>query len=258
MDHISDPATLRIEDPAAGVRLLTIDRPARRNALDIATYNALAEAIAAADKDIEVRALVLAGAGDTFTSGNDLADFQKAPGGSAPSAGLRFLGALIGAEKPVVAAVEGHAIGIGTTLLLHCDLAFAGRDARFRLPFVQLGLCPEGASSYLLPRLAGTKRAAELLMLGESFSADEAAEAGIINAVTDPGQALDRALQRATALAALPARSVSLTKMLLRRADAAPVMETLGAEARFFAECRRSPEAQAAFAAFFARQPVAR
>ena len=154
----------------------------------------------------------------------------------------------------MLAAVEGFAVGIGTTLLLHCDLAYAGRGATFRLPFVALGLCPEGASSLLLPRVAGAKRAAELLLLGEAFGADEAEAAGLLNAVVETGAALGVALARAEALAHLPAESVLLTKRLLRRGLAAGVAETLDHEAEHFAARRRSREAQAAFAAFLGKR----
>jgi enoyl-CoA hydratase/carnithine racemase len=245
--------SLIITDPHPGVRLLTLSRPDRRNALDRATYRALGEGLEAAAADEAVRAVVLTGAGGCFTAGNDLADFQDTSNTGEPSAGLTFLSVLSTFEKPVVAAVEGFAVGIGTTLLLHCDLAYAGAGARFRLPFVNLGLCPEGASSYLLPRIAGTKRAAELLLLGEAFGADEAAEAGIVNAVTQAGEALARALDKAQALAALPPESLATTKRLLRHATAAPIARALALEAEHFHALRLRPAAQAAFAAFFKR-----
>ncbi|WP_336486992.1 enoyl-CoA hydratase/isomerase family protein [Methylobacterium nigriterrae] len=246
-------ATLRIADPAGGIRLLTIDRPARRNALDRATYAALTAALAEAGGDGAVRAIVLTGAGTCFTAGNDLADFRDTAETGEESAGLSFLKALAGCPKPVLAAVEGHAVGIGTTLLLHCDLAFAGAGARFRLPFVALGLSPEGASSYLLPLAAGPKRAAALLMLGEPFGPETALEAGIVNAVVSEGTALESALETARALAALPPESLAATKRMLRAGHAALVARTLESEAETFHALRRSPAAQAAFAAFFAR-----
>ncbi|WP_341989870.1 enoyl-CoA hydratase-related protein [Azorhizobium sp. AG788] len=245
--------TLIIATPHDGVRLLTISRPARRNALDRATYGALGTALAAADADPAVRVVVLTGAAGCFTSGNDLADFQDSGETIQESAGLTFLKVLSTLSKPVIAAVEGFAVGIGTTLLLHCDLAYAGAGAKFRLPFVNLGLCPEGASSYLLPRVAGAKLAAELLLLGEGFSAHTALDAGIINAVAPEGGALDLALAKAQALAALPPLSIATTKRLLKAGVAATVAQTLETEAQSFHALRRGPEAQAAFAAFFAR-----
>lgn len=245
--------SLIVSHPHPGVRLLTISRPERRNALDRATYRALGDALAAADGDESVRAVVLTGAAGCFTAGNDLADFQDTSNAGEPSAGLTFLTALSGVTKPVVAAVEGFAVGIGTTLLLHCDLAYAGADARFRLPFVNLGLCPEGASSFLLPRIAGTKKAAELLLLGELFGAETAAEAGIVNGVTEAGGALPRALEKAQALAALPPVSLATTKRLLRQGTAEAVTRTLALEAEQFHALRVQPAAQAAFASFFKR-----
>jgi enoyl-CoA hydratase/carnithine racemase len=152
-----------------------------------------------------------------------------------------------------VAAVEGHAVGIGTTLLLHCDLAYAGAGARFRMPFTALGLSPEGGSSYLLPLVAGSKRAAELLMLGEPFTAEAAATAGLVNAVVPEGTALETALAKARALAALPRTSIAATKQALRRGQDASVARALAEEAEVFHALRRGPEAQAAFAAFLRR-----
>ncbi|MGQ3670926.1 enoyl-CoA hydratase-related protein [Xanthobacter sp. TB0136] len=242
--------SLLITEPHPGVRRLTINRPDRRNALDQATYSALAAALEAAAHDKSVRAVVLTGAGGCFTAGNDLADFQNMPDDE-PIAGLAFLDAIVAFPKPLVAAVEGFAVGIGVTMLLHCDLAYAGATTRFRLPFVNLGLCAEGGSSYLLPLVAGTKKAAELLLLGESFSADAARDAGIVNGVTEEGEALAQAEEKAVALAALPAQAVAVTKRLLRHGTADAVGRALVMEAEQFRALRLTPEAQAAFAAFF-------
>lgn len=245
--------TVASETPAEGVRQITMNRPDRRNALDRATYQGLIDALAAADADAAVRVVVLTGAGGCFTSGNDIKDFA-AGGLEGPRVAIDFLTAISTARKPIVAAVEGFAVGIGTTMLLHCDLAYAGRGASFRLPFVTLGLCPEGGSSYLLPLIAGSKRAAELLMLGEAFGPEQAREAGLINDVTEEGGALAAALAKARALAALPPQSVALTKSLLKRGGAAAVAETIATEARHFGERLMSAEAQAAFAAFLTRR----
>lgn len=244
--------SVRIADPEAGIRQVTIDRPERRNALDRATYAGLTAALQAAGRDEAARVVVLTGAGGCFTAGNDLKDFQDVEtGGDSP--GLTFLKALRACPKPVVAAVEGHAVGIGTTLLLHCDLAYAGDGARFRLPFTALGLSPEGGSSYLLPLVAGTKRAAELLMLGEPFTAADAASAGLVNAVVPAGAALDTAMAKARALAALPRASLAATKRALGRGHEEVVARALAEEAEVFHALRRGPEAQAAFAAFLRR-----
>lgn len=247
--------TVLSEDVAEGVRQITMNRPDRRNALDRATYQGLIDALAAADADPGVRAIVLTGAGGCFTSGNDIKDFAAAAAtGIGARIAIDFLDAISTAKKPIVAAVEGFAVGIGTTMLLHCDLAFAGKGASFRLPFVALGLCPEGGSSYLLPLIAGSKRAAELLMLGEVFSPEVAQEAGLLNAVTEAGEALPLAIEKAKALAALPPQSVALTKMLLKRGSAAATAETIATEARHFGERLMSAEAQAAFAAFLMKR----
>lgn len=247
--------TVLSEDVAEGVRQITMNRPDRRNALDRATYQGLIDALAAADADAGVRAIVLTGAGGCFTSGNDIKDFAAATAtGVGARIAIDFLDAISTTKKPIVAAVEGFAVGIGTTMLLHCDLSFAGKGASFRLPFVALGLCPEGGSSYLLPLIAGSKRAAELLMLGEVFSPEVAQEAGLLNAVTEAGEALPLAVEKAKALAALPPQSVALTKMLLKRGSAAATAETIATEARHFGERLLSAEAQAAFAAFLMKR----
>lgn len=245
--------TVLSEAVAEGVVQITMSRPDRRNALDRATYQGLIDAIAAAEAEASVRAIVLTGAGGCFTSGNDLKDFAAA-GLGGPRVAIDFLTAISTAKKPIVAAVEGFAVGIGTTMLLHCDLAYAGSSASFRVPFVALGLCPEGGSSYLLPLIAGSKRAAELLMLGEAFGPEVAQEAGLLNGVAEEGDALALALEKARALAALPPQSVALTKMLLKRGSAAAVAETIATEARHFGERLLSAEAQAAFAAFLMKR----
>ncbi|MCJ2026252.1 enoyl-CoA hydratase/isomerase family protein [Methylobacterium sp. J-067] len=244
--------SVTVADVEPGLRLVTMDRPERRNALDRAAYAALTEAFAAADGDASVRAVVLTGAGGCFTAGNDLRDFQDTQT-TGESPGMIFLAALRDCAKPVVAAVEGHAVGIGATLLLHCDLAYAGDGAKFRLPFAALGLSPEGGSSYLLPRIAGAKRAAELLMLAEPFGAQAAKEAGFVNAVVPGGQALSVALDRARALAALPAQGIAATKQALRRGQEEIVRTALREESEVFHALRKTPEAQAIFAAFLRR-----
>lgn len=248
--------SVRLTDPEPGIRLVTIDRPERRNALARATYAALGAALTEAGRDASVRAVVLTGAGGCFTAGNDLKDFQAVEGPDASpgdSPGLTFLKALRACPKPVVAAVEGHAVGIGTTLLLHCDLAYAGDGARFQTPFTALGLSPEGGSSYLLPLAAGSKRAAELLLLGEPFSAQDAVAAGLVNAAVAAGAALETAIAKARALASLPPASIAATKRALRRGHDAAVASALAEEAEVFHALRRGPEAQAAFAAFLRR-----
>ncbi|MCZ8434808.1 enoyl-CoA hydratase-related protein [Achromobacter ruhlandii] len=221
-------AGLRVTRDGA-VLTLVIDRQDRRNALDTATYTALTEQIALASADTGVSAVILAGAGEHFTAGNDLRDFQ-AERGAGDSAGLTFLRALTQADVPVIAAVEGYAIGIGVTLLQHCDFVYIGEGATLRMPFVALGLCPEGASSLLMPRLAGARRAAEWLLQGKAFSAREACEAG---------------------LAKQPPAALRLTKAMLKRPDRQAIQDTLDYEAQQFRARLQTEEAQAAFAAFF-------
>lgn len=229
-----------------GVRVLTIDRPDKRNAFDIPMYDALAEGISDADRDPEVDVTVITGRGGVFTAGNDLADFRDHPDSVAAFGLLRNL---VEAEKPIVAAVEGFAVGIGASMLLHCDFAFAGRSTVFSLPFVKLGLTPEGASTLLLPRIAGIKAATELLMLGNKFDAEKAEKAGLINHVVDDGQALSAALEAATALQALPTESVRITKRLLHR-DKADILQVIDEESKLFRERTHSVDAKQAIARF--------
>jgi enoyl-CoA hydratase/carnithine racemase len=229
-----------------GVCVLTIDRTAKRNAFDIGMYEALAEGVSNADGDPDVCVTVITGRGGVFTSGNDLADFRDHPDSVAPFALLRTL---VDAEKPIVAAVEGFAVGIGASMLLHCDLAFAGRSTVFSLPFVKLGLSPEGASTLLLPRIAGIKAATELLMLGDKFDAERAEKTGLINHVVDDGHALTTALEAATSLQALPAESVRITKRLLHR-DKPDILQVIDEESELFRKRTHSAEAQEAIARF--------
>lgn len=252
MTVAAQPETkLRIETPSPGVRLLVIDRPSRRNALDLETYQRLTDAVREGDRDPQVRAIVITGAGGHFTAGNDLADFQRNPAGA--SRAVDFLHAINECETALIGAVEGNAVGIGVTMLLHFDFAYAARGATMRMPFVPLGLSPEGASSYLIPKIAGQKRAMELLVLGEPFDGTIAAESGIVTAVVDDGTALDRALAVARKIAALPAESVRVAKHLVKRGETAVIRDAIGYEAERFRERLVSPEAQAAFAAFFAK-----
>ena len=233
---------------------ITINRPEKMNALTAAMYDAFANAILAADGDPEVRVILIEGTGGCFTSGNDLHDFATSPPAGEESPVFRFLQAISGAQKPIVAAVLGPAVGVGTTMLLHCDLVCAGERARFELPFVNLGLCPEAAASLLLPQLAGHQRAAELLLLGEPFGADRAQEIGLVNAVLPDGEVLQQAYALARNLAQKPPASVRLSKSLLKRGGQRAVAETIAEEGRHFLQRLSSPEAQEAFAAFFEKR----
>lgn len=236
------------------VMLIRIHRPERKNALTLAMYSALTTALEAAREDLKVQVVVITGCGDSFTSGNDINDFLAAPPTGADSPGFRFLEALRRCEKPLIAAVNGIAVGIGVTLLLHCDLVYARAGTMMQLPFVNLGLCPEAASSLLLPRLIGYPRAAEWLLLGEPFSAEQALAWGLINGIsTDADATVELALSKAQRLARQPAAAVRLTKMLLKRGEAEAVRDTLVLEGRHFMERLHSPEAMAALQAFAKR-----
>jgi enoyl-CoA hydratase/carnithine racemase len=239
-----------------GVARIEINRPDKKNALSQAMYVAMADALTQADGDPAVRAVLIHGQPTVFTSGNDVKDFMQFNGEESfeSSAVYRFLCAISGASKPLIAAVNGAAIGIGTTLLLHCDLVYAGESAVLQLPFVNLGLCPEAASSYLLPRLVGYQRAAELLFLGEPFSARCAREIGLVNEVVGDPEVQDRALARARQLAAQPAKSLRVTKRLLKQAQATEVLRVMSEEGSHFRSLLGGVEAKEAFAAFAAKR----
>lgn len=240
----------------SGVMTLTFNRPEKKNAFNQALYEGLVAALDDARDRPEVRVVLLRGAGGAFTSGNDLSDFMNNPPRDEDHVILQFLMRLVDFDKPLLAAVEGPAIGIGTTLLLHCDLIYASPSAKFALPFVKLGLVPEGGSSVLLPRLAGPARAAELLLLAESFDAETAREIGLVNEVVEGQPVADRAFQRAVELADRPLASLRAAKKLLRDPDREVRRETILREARLFVERLTSPEAMEAFQAFFEkRQP---
>ena len=241
-----------LSDTADRVLTLTLDRADKKNAITGAMYAALSNALNAARDDDGVRAVVLTGTGGVFTAGNDLGDFLMDPPTGPESAVFQFLSAVSTFPKPLLAAVEGPAIGIGTTVLLHCDFAYAAPSARFKMPFVDLGLVPEAASSLLVPRLAGHARASELLLLGRAFSADEAREIGLVNAVAD--DPLAHAHETAAALAKKPPEAVRLSKALIKGETAEAVGETIVREGAQFVAQLASPEAQEAFAAFFEKR----
>jgi enoyl-CoA hydratase/carnithine racemase len=233
---------------------IELSRPEKKNAITAEIYVELAEALAAADADREVRAILLSGSRDCFTAGNDLADFLERPPAGTGSPTWRFFEVLPSLAKPVVAAVGGPAIGIGTTLLLHCDLVYASSAARFQLPFVPLGIVPEFGSTYLLPLLAGYQRAAELLLLGEPFDAQKALLIGLISRVVEADELLAAAEKAAARLAELPPESLRLTKRLLKGAHAEAVRRTIEEEGRIFRERLDSPEAKEALRAFLEKR----
>jgi enoyl-CoA hydratase/carnithine racemase len=237
-----------------GIRRIQIHRPEKKNALTAAMYQGLADSLAAAETDAAVRVVLLHGTDAVFTAGNDLQDFlhHRATLEGGPLS--HFIQIISHATKPIVAAVAGPAIGIGTTMLLHCDLVYAADNARFHLPFVDLGLVPELASSFLLPALAGQRRAAEWLLLARPFDAGQALAAGLVNAVVPAGQLLEVATAAAQALAAKPAASLRLTKALMKRPFVPTVEAAMQEETEHFVTQLASPEAKEAFTAFLEKR----
>ena len=209
-----------------GVATIEIARPEKKNAITQAMYQAMADALRAADADKAVRAVLITGQPGIFTSGNDLEDFMQRPPASEDSPVFRFMQALVGCGKPVVAAVTGGAIGIGTTMLLHCDLVYVSDEARLAMPFVGLGLVPEYASSLLIPQRVGHAKATELLLLGEPFNGERAVEMGIANAVLPAAEVVNHARRMAERFNALPPGAVRESKALMRRGQKALVQET--------------------------------
>ena len=203
-----------------GIATIAFARADKKNAITADMYARMADGLAAAADDPSVRAVIVHGSTECFTAGNDLQDFLANPPAGEDAPVFRFLHGIAGFAKPIVAAPCGPAVGVGTTMLLHCDLVYAGDNARFSVPFTQLGLCPEAASSLLLPALAGWQRAAEKLLLGESFGAEEAREMGLVNRVLPAGEVLVFARAQAARLAALPASSLRETKRLMKAGQA--------------------------------------
>jgi len=233
---------------------IVLNRPEKKNALTAAMYDAMREAIAASNDDRSVRVVMIHGQPDCFTAGNDLADFQDLERMRRERPAMKFLSVISTAVKPIVAAVNGPAVGIGTTMLLHCDLVYAGQGTRFQMPFVSLGLNPEGTSSFALARMAGHARAAELLLLGERFSAEQALAMGLVSAVLPDADLMAHAEAKARQLAAQPAAAVRSTKALMKRWTADQVKAVLDAEAQAFGERLGSPEFAEAAKAFFERR----
>ena len=231
-----------------------IDRPERKNALTLAMYSALSRVLDDADRDGAIRAIVLSGAAGSFTSGNDLSDFLSNRDLAEGHPVLRFMRALSDCRKPVVAAVSGPAIGIGTTLLLHCDLVYAGESARFQTPFASLGLCPEFASSLLLPQRMGHARAAQMLLLGDAIDAQQAVACGLVNAVVPDATLVEHAVSVARRLAAQPPAAIRATKALMREGQRAATMSIMQAEVRDFVVGLQSEEFKEAVNAFFEKR----
>ncbi|MCZ8112628.1 MAG: enoyl-CoA hydratase [Betaproteobacteria bacterium] len=241
-----------------GVATIEIARPEKKNALTVAMYQAMAEALNAAREDAAVRAVLITGQPGIFTSGNDVEDFLTRPPGqgsdSMESPVFRFMRALLDCDKPVVAAVTGAAIGIGTTMLLHCDFVYVSDEARLAMPFVALGLVPEYASSLLVPQLMGHRRAAEKLLLGDPFTPEQAVECGIANAVLPAAEVVAHARRVAARFNALPPGAVREAKQLMRAPERERLLQTIRTEGEIFGRRLRSPEAMEAFQAFLQKR----
>lgn len=237
-----------------GVLVIRIDRPDKRNALTPAMYDAMANMLNGSNSDRTVRVVVITGSDDCFTSGNDVADFMNPQAAAGEPPVFRFLKALAGVIKPFVAAVNGPAVGVGTTMLLHADYVVAGESATFQLPFVNLALVPEAGSTYLLPKLVGHQKAAEIALLGETFSAADANEIGLVNSVQPDDRVLTYALERAEVLASKPPQALIQTKALLKRGVGDRVSEAMDEEMKIFGKLLAAPEAQEAMKAFMERR----
>jgi enoyl-CoA hydratase/carnithine racemase len=246
-DHV------RVEKDA-GVLSITLSRPERRNAITVAMYGVLADAIAGAWEDGETRVITIRGEGQDFAAGNDLADFLEADARDEDIPVWRLLRALAECEIPIVAAVHGNCVGIGTTMLLHCDFVIAAEGTRFSMPFVDLGLVPEAASSMLFPRLAGRRRAARYVLLAEPFGADEALAIGLASHVVPASALSETASDIVGRLLAKPPEALRLTQSLLRRGAQEEILERMKVESTLFAERLASSEVKEAINAFFEKR----
>lgn len=236
------------------VQVLTFNRVHKKNAITAEMYQALADGLAEADADPAIRVILIQGPPEAFSAGNDLEDFLKHPPKDDDAPVFQFLRQISQATKPIVAAVAGNAVGVGTTMLLHCDVVYAAETARFSLPFSQLALVPEAASSWLLPRVAGYHRAAEKLLFGEPFDVNEAVAMGFVNRIVPAAELGEFAAKRAAQLAAMPAGSLRVTKQLMKGDSARDVQERIRDEALEFGKRLLSPEAREAFTAFFEKR----
>ena len=245
-------------DRSDAVLTITLNRVEKKNSITVAMYAAMADALTAAATDDAVRVVVLQGHETIFSAGNDIGDFMQPSADTAERPAFRFLRAISTFPKPLVAAVCGPAVGIGTTMLFHCDLVYAGDNAAFSMPFVNLGLCPEAASSYLAPQLMGYGRAAEALLLGEPFLAETALEMGFISRIVPPGEAAALAQRQARKLAAKPQSSLVETKRLMKKGQAVIVAERMAEEGVSFGRLLAEPAAQQAFGAFMHKHKVSK
>ncbi|MBC3910597.1 enoyl-CoA hydratase [Undibacterium umbellatum] len=241
-----------------GILTINFNRPEKKNAITQAMYQSMADALRDAETDVAVRAILITGKPEIFTAGNDLEDFMKNASSITSSDAIpsvyQFMQALNESSKPVIAAVSGAAVGIGTTLLMHCDMIYLADNAKLSMPFTQLGLCPEFASSMIFQQIVGYQRAAEKLMLGEAFSANEAFEMGFVNKVLPLEELLPYAQQQAAKLVALPAASIRVTKRLMKGNQPAAISAKMTEENKHFSAMLNAPEAKEAFMAFFQKR----
>ncbi len=238
----------------AGVCTITFNRPDKKNSITAAMYGTMADALQTAQDDAAVRCVVFQGSETMFSAGNDIADFLNNPPAGTGSPVVRFLRGIAQGPTPLVAAVCGPAVGVGTTMLFHCDLVYAGDNAAFSMPFVNLGLCPEAASSLLVPQMLGYHRAAEALLLGEPFMAEAALEVGLVNRVLPPTEATGYAQAVARKLAAKPISALVETKRLMKKTHTAQVLAVMDEEGASFGRMLREPAAREAFGAFMERR----
>lgn len=238
----------------AGVMTITFNRLDKKNSITSSMYAAMADAVAQAGGDPAVRVVVFQGHESIFSAGNDIGDFLNQPPSTQESPVFRFLRGIATFEKPLLAAVAGPAVGIGTTMLFHCDLVYAGDNAAFSMPFVNLGLCPEAASSFLAPRMFGYHRAAEALLMGEPFFAEAAQEVGLVNRVVPPTEVNGYAQAQARKLAAKPLSSLIATKRLMKGGDQQAVLQKMDEEGQSFGRMLREPAAKEAFGAFMEKR----
>jgi len=243
-----------VTEQSHGVLTVRLNRVEKKNALTGSMYTAMADAIERAEQDRSIRVLLYTGSGGVFTAGNDLHDFLDNPPQGPDSPVNRFISKMVSTDVPIVAAVDGVAVGIGTTMLLHFEQVFATERARFALPFINLALVPEAGSSMLLVEACGYRKAAELLMLGEPFTARQALDYGIVSQLCEPQELMERALGAARVLAAKPRDALRATKRLLRRARE-PLAERVLAEGKVFSRCLDAPAAREAMQAFFEKRP---
>ncbi|MBK6004557.1 enoyl-CoA hydratase [Ramlibacter ginsenosidimutans] len=243
-----------LQHAEAGVMTLTLNRVERKNSITSDMYGALAEGLARAEQDASVRVVLIQGHETVFSAGNDIGDFLNKPPAGEDSPVFRFLQGIARFPKPLLAAVCGPAVGVGTTMLFHCDLVYAGDNAAFSMPFVNLGLCPEAASSLLVPQMLGYHRAAEALMLGEPFFAEAAMEVGLVNRVLPPTEVNGYANAQARKLAAKPIASLVETKRLMKKGQHAAVLQQMADEGASFRQLLTAPAAKEAFTAFMEKR----